>query len=145
MKWPLFKFLTLAAHQSPHDIVKQSICVTCHKHSQPCPPPVIAHQYSICSLNNKLNVFVYLLTANSIKGAYEKQLPTYNQAIFPKLHTTQATNNSYIILFLYRRWNHFKLLISLPVILSRTSLQDSISPMLPNKLLSSSWVIFCGR
>lgn len=30
----------------------------------------------------------------------------------------------------------------LPVILSRTSLQDSISPMLPNKLLSSSWVMF---
>lgn len=30
----------------------------------------------------------------------------------------------------------------LPVILSRTSLQDSISPMLPNKLFSSSWVMF---
>lgn len=32
-----------------------------------------------------------------------------------------------------------------PVILSLTSLQDSISPMLPNKLLNSSWVMFWGR
>ena len=34
---------------------------------------------------------------------------------------------------------------SVPVILSLTSLQDSISPMLPKRLLNSSWVIFWGK
>lgn len=60
---------------------------------------------------------------------YTKASPT--RAPVARFHHSCATANV-----------HVNTSAMIPVILSRTSLQDSISPMLPNKLFSSSWVMF---